>query len=102
MPPVPVILLLLMVPSRVRVILLVPFFQVASVGAVFAIIPIVVAMVARIVDSDLYAGFLRLCGGQGGFACHKGSGQARISPHSRRPVSSNHICLRPITALLAL
>jgi hypothetical protein len=73
--PVPVILLLLMVPNRVRVILLAPFFQVASVGAVFAFIPIVVVMVARIVDSDLFAGFLRLWGDHDGSACHKGSGQ---------------------------
>jgi len=71
--PVPVILLLLMVPRGILVILLVPFFQVAPVGAVFAFIPIVVVMVARIVDSDLNAGFLGRCSGHDGSACHKGS-----------------------------
>ena len=66
MAPVPVIVLLLMVPRRIHVIVLMPSFQVASVGAVFVCIPIVVVMVARIVDSDLDAGFLRLCSGHDG------------------------------------
>jgi hypothetical protein len=62
MAPVPVILLLFVVPRAVLVILLLSFCQVASVGAVFAFIPVVVVVVMRVLDSYLNAR-LRYCRG---------------------------------------
>jgi hypothetical protein len=70
--PVPVIVLLFVAFFVVRAILRVVFRQIASVGVVFIGIPVVVVMVARIVDSDLNA-FLRCCSGHDGSACREGS-----------------------------
>ncbi len=55
MAPIPIILLLFVVPGVVLVIFLVSFCQVTSIGMVFAIIPVVVVVVMRVVDSHLNA-----------------------------------------------
>jgi hypothetical protein len=75
MAPVPVIVLLFVVPGRIRVIPLMLAFQVASVGMVFAFIPIMVVMMARIVDPDLNAGFLWRCGAHDESTCREDSRQ---------------------------
>ena len=62
MTPVPIIVLLFAALFIVRAIILVVFCQVSSVRMIFTIIPIVVVMVARIVDSDLNTAFLWRCG----------------------------------------
>ena len=71
--PVPVIVLTFVVLFLVRAIILVPFCQISSVCVVFAVIPVVVVTVARIVDSDLNVGFLRRCSCQDIPAGRKGS-----------------------------
>ena len=73
--PVPVIVLLFVVLFVVRAIILVPFYQIASVGIFFPVIPVVVVMVRRVIDSDLNAGLLGRCSGYDGSACRKGSRQ---------------------------
>ncbi len=57
MTPVPVSGLLSAILFVVRAIILMPFYQIASVGVVFAVIPVVVVTVMRIIDSNL--NFLR-------------------------------------------
>lgn len=72
MAPVPVFVLPLVALFVVRAIALMSFGQVAAVGVVFAIISVVVVMVARVINSNLNAGFLRRCS-QNGSADQKGS-----------------------------
>ena len=60
--PIPVGLLLFVALFIVCAIILVIVCQVAAVGVIFAVVPIVIVMVARIVDSDLNAGLWRRCG----------------------------------------
>jgi hypothetical protein len=75
MAPVPIIVLLFVALFVERTIILVMVCQVTAVGMIFAIIPIVVVMVARIVDPDLSARFLWRCSGPDGSACHKSDRQ---------------------------
>jgi len=48
---------------------------ITPVGAVFAVVPVVVVTVVPIIDTDLHAGFLRLWAGLGYRWCGKGSAQ---------------------------
>jgi hypothetical protein len=59
----------------IRAISLVLFRQVASVRAIFAVIPIMVVVMVPIVDSNLNAGVLWPCGGHDRHGRHKGSSQ---------------------------
>jgi hypothetical protein len=68
--PIPISGLLSLALSVVRAIILVPFYQVSSVGVVFAVVPIVVVVMVRVVNSD--RSFLWCCSGYGRSACRKG------------------------------
>jgi hypothetical protein len=67
--PVPVVVLVFVALFVIRAITFMALAQVTAIGVVFAVIPIVVVMVARIVHSDLNG--LRCRGGRGGSACRK-------------------------------
>lgn len=47
--------------------------EITPVGAVFAVVPVVVLAAVPIVDADLHAGLLRLWSGHGCRRCGKGS-----------------------------
>ena len=65
--PIPIVSLHSVVLPLVRAITPVPFHKVTSVGAVFAVVPVMVIAVVPIVDSHLDAGLLSF-----GFAPNKG------------------------------
>jgi len=67
--PVPVIGLFSVVLFVVRAIILVSFYQVSSVGVVFAVVPVVVVVMVRVVNSD--GSFLRCCSDYNRSACRK-------------------------------
>jgi hypothetical protein len=48
---------------------------ITPVGAIFAVVPVVVVTMVPIIDTDLHAGFLRLWAGLGYRWCGKGSAQ---------------------------
>jgi hypothetical protein len=51
------------------------FFEITAVGAVFAVVPIVVIAMVPVVDAELDAGFLRSGGGDHCGRCSNGAGQ---------------------------
>jgi len=73
--PVPIVPLHSVVLSLVRAITPVLFRQVTSVGAVFAIVPVMVIAVVPIVDSHLGAGLLGFGFGHNQGWCNNGSSQ---------------------------
>lgn len=58
--PGPVISLLSVVLMLVRTILAMPLHKIAPIGVIFAVVPIVIIVVMRVIDSNLNAG-LRWC-----------------------------------------
>ena len=79
--PIPVLVLMFVALFLVRAIMLVPFCQISSVRMIFAVVPVVVVMVARVVDSNLNAGFLRRCS-QNGSAGREGGCQNQCAYES--------------------
>jgi len=77
MAPVPVMLLILMFLMFVSKIMLVAFILVGPVGVVLAIIPVVIVMVPRVVNADLYMLVVRRCSSSSGAACGKGRRQEK-------------------------
>jgi hypothetical protein len=75
MAPVPVMMLVPMLPVLVRNIRVMAFLLVVPVGTVFAVIPVVVVMVMRVVDANLDMGFLCRRRGHDGTADREGSRQ---------------------------
>jgi len=64
--PLPVILLVLMLPMLVRNIRVMAFLLVVPIGTIFAVIPVVIVVVMRVVDANL--NMLFLCRGREGTA----------------------------------
>lgn len=62
-------LLVLVLPVLVRDIRVMAFLLVVPVSTVFAVIPVVVVMVMRVVDANLNSGILRRCGRDGTADC---------------------------------
>jgi len=79
--PIPVLVLMFVALFLVHAIMLVPFCQISSVRMIFAVVPVMVVMVARVVDSNLNAGFLRCCS-QNGSAGRKGGCQNQCAYES--------------------
>ncbi len=69
--PVPVIVLVLMFLMLVGKIILVALLLIGPVSAVLAFVPVVIVVVPRVVDPDLYVFIVGRCGGDSGGACHK-------------------------------
>jgi hypothetical protein len=61
-------LLVPMLPVLVRNIRVVAFLLVVPVGTVFAVIPVMVVVVMRVIDANLVIGFLCCCPGHKGTA----------------------------------
>lgn len=62
--PIPICSLRFVVLSVVLKIDLVPLRKKTSVGAVFAIIPVVIVAMVLVINSNLNVGVLRRCGGR--------------------------------------
>ena len=73
--PTPVVALSSGVLPVVRAIRPVLNHVITPVGAIFAIVPVVVVAMVPIIDPQLHPGFLRLRAGQGYRWCGKGSAQ---------------------------
>jgi hypothetical protein len=61
--PIPVLRLRFVVLFVVLTISFMLFREISSVGAVFIVIPVVIVLVATVIDPNLNAGLLRCCGG---------------------------------------
>jgi hypothetical protein len=72
---IPVAFLLSVVLLIVLTIVLVPFLQIASIGVVFVIVPVMIITMVPIVDSDLDPGLLRSGAGHECRWCNNGSSQ---------------------------
>jgi len=79
--PIPVLVVMFVALFLVRAIMLVPFCQISSVRMIFAVVPVMVVIVARVVDSNMNAGFLRRCS-QNGSAGRKGGCQNQCAYES--------------------
>jgi hypothetical protein len=75
--PVPVIVLIIMFLMLVGKISLVALVLVGPVSAVLAFVPVVIVVVPRVVDPDLYMFIAGRCGGDNGTACRKGRRQEK-------------------------
>jgi len=73
--PIPIVSLHSVVLPLVRAITPVPFHKVTSVGAVFAVVPVMVIAVVPIVDPHLDAGLLSFGSGPNKGRCSNGSSQ---------------------------
>jgi hypothetical protein len=71
--PVPVIVLIRMFPMLVGKISLVASVLVGPVCVVLAVVPVVIVVVPRVVDTDLDMFIVGRCSGKSGAACRKGS-----------------------------
>jgi len=67
--PVPIMLLVLMLPVFVRDIRVMAFLLVVPVGTVFAVIPVVIIAMMRVIDANLNSGILRRRGHDGTADC---------------------------------
>ena len=70
--PVPIIVLILMFPTLVGKIRLMALVLVGPVCAVLALVPTVIVVVPRVVDTDLDMFIVGRCSGDSGAACRKG------------------------------
>jgi hypothetical protein len=75
--PVPVIVLIRMFPMLVGKISLVAFVLVGPVCVILAVVPVVIVVVPRIVDTDLDMFIVGRRGSESGAACRKGRRQEK-------------------------
>jgi hypothetical protein len=73
--PIPVVFLHLVLLPVVLTITPAPFHQVTPIGAVFAVVPVVVVTVVPIIDADLDGGLLSFGFGHNQSGCNNGSRQ---------------------------
>lgn len=75
--PVPVIVLIRMFPMLVGKISLVAFVLVGPVCVILAVVPVVIVVVPRVVDTDLDMFIVGRRGSESGAACRKGRRQEK-------------------------